>query len=86
MKALIRKKPVNCYDWQENTIMLEPFPAGTDEFGRPYTLEGYRYALCTNVPDGDLVEDDDRLKIENYVVEEHITAEKKYWTARYIGH
>ena len=71
MKALIRKSPMNCYEWQEETVMLEPFPQGTDDIGRPYTLEGYRYALCTDVPDGEIVEDDPRLDAKNYFVKEH---------------
>ena len=71
MKALIRKSPINCYEWQEDTVILEPFPQGTDEIGRPYTLDGYRYALCTNVPDGDLVEDDPRLDTANYEITPH---------------
>ena len=68
MKALIRKSPINCYEWQEETVMLEPFPQGTDDIGRPYTLEGYRYALCENVPDGDIIENDPRMDVANYDV------------------
>ena len=71
MKALIRKSPMNCYEWQSETVMLEPFPQGTDEIGRPYTLEGYRYALCVDVPDGDVEENDPRLDADNYIVTEH---------------
>ena len=71
MKALIRKSPINCYEWQSETVMLEPFPSGTDEIGRPYTLEGYRYALCVDVPDGDVEENDPRLDAKNYTVTEH---------------
>ena len=70
MKALIRKSPLNCYEWQSETVMLEPFPQGTDDIGRPYTLEGYRYALCTDVPEGEIVEDDPRLDAVNYTVTE----------------
>ena len=62
---------MNCYEWQEETVMLEPFPQGTDDIGRPYTLEGYRYALCTDVPDGEIEEDDARLDASNYIVTEH---------------
>ena len=96
MKALIRKSPINCYEWQEETVMLEPFPQGTDEIGRPYTLDGYRYALCTNVPDGEIIENDPRLDAANYEVTEHIVnggtedepdeTYHKIWIADYIGH
>ena len=93
MKALVRKSPMNCYEWQEETVMLEPFPQGTDDIGRPYTLEGYRYALCTDVPDGEIEEDDPRMDVSNYDVTEHEeTVEeggeqitRKYWTAIYMG-
>ena len=88
MKALIRKSPINCYEWQEETVMLEPFPQGTDEIGRPYTLEGYRYALCVNVPDGEIVEDDPRLDASNYTVTPHQVADEEgidhiFFTATY---
>ena len=93
MKALIRKSPTNCYEWQEETVMLEPFPQGTDDIGRPYTLEGYRYALCENVPDGEIVENDPRLDTANYEVTEHTEVieqngeqiTRTYWTATYTG-
>ena len=96
MKALIRKSPINCYEWQSETVMLEPFPQGTDEIGRPYTLEGYRYALCTNVPDEPVLsgEDDLRLDASRYDVSEHEetvpgehaeTITRKYWTATWRG-
>ena len=86
MKALVRKSPINCYEWQSETVMLEPFPSGTDEIGRPYTLEGYRYALCVDVPDGDIEENDPRLDAKNYTVTEHeVTDEEgvthKTWSA-----
>lgn len=71
MKALIRKSPINCYEWQEETVMLEPFPQGTDDIGRPYTLEGYRYALCVDVPEGEIQEDDPRLDATNYEITPH---------------
>ena len=92
MKALIRKSPINCYEWQSETVMLEPFPQGTDDIGRPYTLEGYRYALCMNVPDAPVLdeqENDRRLDVANYDVIENTVTEgegeeqitRKYWTA-----
>ena len=88
MKALIRKSPINCYEWQSETVMLEPFPQGTDDIGRPYTLEGYRYALCTDVPDGEIIEDDPRLDAGNYTVTEHEAEDEdgnihKFWIATY---
>ena len=90
MKALIRKFGINCYEWQSETVILEPFPQGTDEIGRPYTLDGYRYALCMNVPDGDLIENDPRMNTANYELQSHkITDENGYerivWTAAYIA-
>lgn len=86
MKALVRKSGVNGYEWELDTVMLEPFPQGTDEIGRPYTLEGYRYALCTNVPDGEIIEDDPRLDADNYILTPHEVTDEDgvkhtYWTA-----
>ena len=94
MKALIRKYPTNAVSTENNEVWLEPWH-NADEQGRPYTLEGYRYALCTNVPDepvGD--ENDDRLNLDRYEVIEHtkeVPSEDpeggsttiKYWTAIY---
>jgi len=65
MKALIRKSGINGYEWEEDTIMLYPWPNGDDQ-GRPYTLEGYRYAMCIDAPDGEIVDDDPRLDANNY--------------------
>ena len=93
MKALIRKHGYNCRPEFGEEVWLEPW-ANADEQGRPYTLEGYRYALCENIPDGPFDEENDpRLNVVNYSVEEHTVTEgereeqttKKYWTAIYIG-
>ena len=95
MKALIRKRPINAYEWQSDEVWLYPW-MNADEVGRPYILEGYRYALCTNVPDGEIIENDPRLNAANYKVTEHIvnggTEDEpdetfhKIWIADYIGH
>ena len=96
MKALIRKQGINGYVWEQDTIMLEPFPKGTDDIGRPYTLEGYRYALCTDAPENPVPDangNDARLDAANYDVTEHQeTVEqdgeqitRTYWTATYTG-
>ena len=95
MKALIRKRPINAYEWQSDEVWFEPW-INADEIGRPYTLEGYRYALCMNVPDGEIVENDPRLDAANYEITEHIvnggTEEEPdetfhhIWMATYTGH
>ena len=91
MKALIRKRPINCNEYFGEEVWMEPW-ANADEQGRPYTLEGYRYALCTNVPDEiPEGENDPRMDVANYTVEEHEVTEgegeeavtRKYWTATY---
>lgn len=94
MKALIRKYPTNANSEENNEVWLEPW-RNADEQGRPYTLEGYRYALCENVPDEPIGEEDDaRLDINNYTVTEHTeeipsedpeggTTTRKYWTATF---
>lgn len=94
MKALIKKHPINCASEENNEVWLYPW-RNADEQGRPYTLEGYKYALCENVPDEPVGEDDARMNIDNYTVEEHIeeipsedgegTTTRKYWTATYTG-
>lgn len=95
MKALIRKYPINAVSEENNEVWLAPW-RNADEQGRPYTLEGYRYALCTNVPDEPIGEEDDaRMDIANYTVEEHTeevpsedgegTTTRRYWTATYTG-
>ena len=87
MKALIRKQGLNGYEWEQDTVMLYPWPNGDDQ-GRPYTLEGYRYALCIDVPDEPvMVEDDDlRLnanyyKITSVQVEDEEGIEHTLWIA-----
>lgn len=94
MKALIRKYPTNAVSEENNEVWLYPW-RNADEQGRPYTLEGYRYALCENVPDEPAGEDDARMDVNNYTVEEHTreipsdaeegTVTQKYWTATYVG-
>ena len=95
MKILIRKQGLNGYEWEPDTVMLYPWPNG-DEQGRPYTLEGYRYALCTNVPDEPVLsgEADLRLDASRYDVTEHqetVTGDdgeeitRRYWTATWRG-
>lgn len=92
MKALIRKYPINAVAEENNEVWFYPW-RNADEQGRPYTLEGYKYALCENIPDVCNKEDDPRMNINNYIVEEHIetTGEgdeqmtRKYWTATYTG-
>ena len=95
MKALIRKYPTNAVAEENNEVWLEPW-RNADEQGRPYTLEGYKYALCENVPDtipeGD---SDPRMDVNSYTVEEHTreipgegedeTIVQRYWTATYTG-
>lgn len=93
MKCLVRKYPVNCASEENNEVWMYPW-RNADEQGRPYTLEGYKYALCENVPDTPTGEEDDaRMNIDNYVVEEHTeeipsedgegTTTRRYWTATY---
>lgn len=92
MKALIRKCPINAVSPENNEVWFEPWHNG-DENGVPYTLEGYRYAMCENVPDTFEGDDDPRMDINNYTVEEHEVTEgegeeqitRKYWTAIYIN-
>lgn len=96
MKALIRKYPINQVAVENNEVWFEPWH-NADEQGRPYTLEGYRYALCENVPDTfDGEGEDPRMDVNNYTVEEHtkeVPSEDpeggsttiKYWTAIYNG-
>ena len=93
MKALIRRYPINAVSPENNEVWFYPW-RNADEQGRPYTLDGYRYALCENVPDtvpeGDT---DPRMNVANYTVEEHTeTVEqdgeqitRTYWTATYTG-
>ena len=93
MRALIRKRPMNCTEQEIESIMLEPWLNANDD-GTPYTLEGYRYALCSDIPDGpDLDENgnDRRMDLNNYVIEEHTEetdsdegpVTRRYWTATY---
>lgn len=91
MKALIRKYPTNAVSTENNEVWFEPW-RNADENGVPYTLEGYRYALCTNVPDTVPENGEDpRMDVANYTVEEHEITEgegeeqttRKYWTATY---
>lgn len=91
MRALVRKYPVNAVAEENNEVWFEPW-RNADEQGRPYTLEGYKYAMCENVPDEGTEGDDPRLDINNYTVTEHtkeIEDESgeiqtiKYWTAIY---
>ena len=91
MKALIRKYPTNAHSVENNEVWFPPW-RDADENGVPYTLEGYRYALCENVPDSYEGEGDDpRMDVENYTVEEHERTEGegeeartvRYWTAVY---
>jgi len=91
MRALVRKYPVNAVAEENNEVWFEPW-RNADEQGRPYTLEGYKYAMCENVPDGEIEDEDPRLDINNYTVTEHtkeIEDESgeiqtiKYWTAIY---
>ena len=95
MRALIRKYPVNAVSTENNEVWFEPW-RNADEQGRPYTLEGYKYALCENVPDTIPESDSDpRMDVANYSVEEHtreIPGEgdgeatvQTYWTATYTG-
>ena len=91
MRALIRKYPTNAVAEENNEVWFYPW-RNADEQGRPYTLEGYKYALCENVPDtvpeGDT---DPRMDVSNYTVEERTeTVEqdgeqitRTYWTATY---
>ena len=65
MKALIRKQGLNGYEWEPDTVMLYPWP-NSDDQGRPYTLEGYRYAMCIDAPDSEIIENDPRLDANNY--------------------
>lgn len=93
MKALIRKHGYNCRPEFGEEVWFEPW-ANADEQGRPYTLEGYRYALCENVPDtAPEGENDPRTDVANYTVEEHEVTEgegeeqttRRYWTATYVA-
>lgn len=95
MRALVRKYPVNAVAEENNEVWFEPW-RNADEQGRPYTLEGYRYAMCENVPDEiPEGENDPRMDVANYTVTEHtreIPSEEgsekqsrteKYWVAVY---
>lgn len=90
MRALIRKHGYNCRPEFGEEVWFEPW-ANADEQGRPYTLEGYRYAMCENVPDTFEGDEDPRMDVNNYTVEEHERTEGegeeqrtvKYWTATY---
>ena len=90
MRALIRKYPTNAVAEENNEVWLEPWH-NADEQGRPYILDGYKYAMCENVPDT-APEGVDLFDVNNYIVEEHtreITGEdgetvtQRYWTATY---
>lgn len=98
MRALVRKYPVNAVAEENNEVWFEPW-RNADEQGRPYTLEGYRYAMCENVPD-EIPEGeyDPRMDVANYTVTEHTreipseyegseeepsTRTEKYWVAVY---
>lgn len=91
MKVLIRKYPVNAVAEENNEVWFEPWH-NADQQGRPYILEGYRYAMCENVPDTFEGDEDPRMDVNNYTVEEHERTEGegedtktvKYWTATYI--
>ena len=90
MKALIRKYPINAVAEENNEVWFEPWH-NADQQGRPYILEGYRYAMCENVPDTFEGDEDPRMDVNNYTVEEHEITEgegeeqtiRKYWTATY---
>lgn len=95
MKALIRKYPTNAASTENNEVWFEPW-RNADEQGRPYTLDGYKYAMCENVPDTIPESDSDpRMDVANYSVEEHTreipgegedeTIVQRYWTATYTG-
>ena len=95
MKALIRKHGANCRPEFGEEVWLEPW-MNADAEGKPYTLEGYRYALCTNVPDAPVLDDqenDRRLDVANYDVIENTVTEgegeeavtRTYWAATYIS-
>lgn len=72
MKSLVRSD-INRYEWEQPCVMIEPFPQGTDDVGRPYILDGYRYALCMNCPDDPVMVDgeDARLDHTRYEVTRH---------------
>ena len=92
MKALIRKYPTNAVSTENNEVWLHPW-RNADEQGRPYTLDGYKYAMCENVPDtAPDGGEDPRMDIDNYTVTENTrevigddgeTVTEKYWTAIY---
>lgn len=91
-RALIRKYPTNAFSPENNEVWFEPWH-NADQNGVPYTLEGYRYAMCENIPDAVEGDDDPCADINNYTVEEHERTEGegeeqrtvKYWTATYTA-
>ena len=90
MRALVRKYPVNAHSEENNEVWYYPWHNG-DEQGRPYTLEGYRYAMCEDAPEPT---EDYTPTANDFEVTEHTredtdetgeTRTVKYWTATYVG-
>lgn len=95
MKALIRKYPTNAVKPENNEIWYGPWP-DADENGVPYTLEGYRYAMCENAPEpvfdeytkaivSPTIDDFEVTEHEKTVGEGEEARVVKYWTATYKG-
>jgi len=91
MKALVSKIGFNSDEIHGEGVILEPYWIDADEAGRPYTLDGYHYALCIDAPDGEIIDDDPRLDADNYritsvQVEDEEGIEHTLWIAAWSPH